>query len=98
MACQVRLGGLTPDGFWGFVLPRLVFDFTTSFKGGINIRQQPSIHTLWLMPEYRRFELVFLTALEVPPGREEKLVGTTIRLRQRIGTPDSVRATGVWVQ
>ena len=50
------------------------------------------------MPDYRRFELVFLTVLEVPPGREEKLVGTTIRLRRRIGTPDSVRATGVWVQ
>lgn len=95
---QVRLGGLTPDGFWGFILPRLVFDVTTSFKGGTNIRQQPAIHTLWLMPDYRRFELVFLTALEVPPGREEKLVGTTIRLRQRIGTPDSVRAAGVWVQ
>lgn len=95
---QVRLGGLTHDGFLGFILPRIVLDVITSFRGGADIRQQPAIHTLWLMPDYRRFEVVFLSALEVPPGREEKLVGTTVRLRRRIGVPDSVRATGVWMQ
>ena len=95
---QVRMGGLTADGFWGFILPRLVIDIITSFKGGRDIRQQPGIHTLWLMPDYRRFEVVLLSALEVPPGREEKLIGTTVRLRRRTGTPDSVRATGVWLQ
>lgn len=95
---KVRLGGMTPGGFLGFMLPRIVFDVITSFKGGGDIRQQPAIHTLWLLPEERRFELVYLSALEVPPGRDEKLIGTTIRLRPRLGTPDSVRAAGVWVQ
>ena len=95
---EVRLGGLTPEGFLGFMLPRLVFDVITTFKGSGDVLQRPAIHTLWLMPQERRFELVCVSALEVPPGREEKLVGTTIRLRPRLGTPDSVRATGVWVQ
>lgn len=95
---EVRLGGMTPDGFLGLILPRLVFDVVTTFKGLEDVRQQPQIHTLWLMPEARRFEIVYLSALEVPPGREERLVGTVVRLRRRIGTPDSVRAAGVWVQ
>lgn len=95
---QVRLGGMTSDGFWAFTLPRIVFDVVTRFRGRGDIRQQPMIHTLWLMPEYRRFEMVFLSALEVPPGREEKLVGTIIRLRHRVGTPASTQATGVWIQ
>jgi hypothetical protein len=95
---EVRLGGLTPEGFLGFILPRLVFDVITTFKGRGDVRQQPAIHTLWLMPQERRFEIVYLSALEVPPGREEKLVGTTIRLRPRVGTPEKIRAAGVWVQ
>ena len=95
---EVKLGGVTPEGFLGFILPRIAFDVITTFKGRGDVRQRPTIHTLWLMPEERRFELVYLSALEVPPGREEKLVGTIVRLRQRIGTPSSIRATGVWVQ
>ena len=95
---QIQLAGMTPDGLWAFHLPRIAFDVITTFKGGGDIRQHPVIHTLWLMPDHRRFEMVFMSALEVPPGREEKLIGTTIRLRQRIGTPASVQATGVWIQ
>jgi hypothetical protein len=32
----------------------------------------------------------------VPPGREEKLVGTTVRIKPRVGTPASILRTGVW--
>lgn len=94
---QVRIGGMTSDGFLSFVLPRIKFDVITSFKGCGDVRQTPEIHTVWLMPNHRRFEMVWLSALEVPPGREEKLVGTTIRIRPRIGTPNSIRQTGVWM-
>lgn len=93
---QVKLGGFTPDGFLGFVLPRIKFDMITTFKRYGDIRQEPSIHTLWLMPDRRRFEIVYLSALEVPPGREEKLVGTTVRIRPRVRTSSSILRTGVW--
>ncbi|MDX8350499.1 DUF2169 domain-containing protein [Cognatiyoonia sp. IB215446] len=93
---NVRLAGFSQDGILGFVLPRLSIDIITSFKRAADVRQTPSIHTLWLYPNKRRFELVYLSALEVPPGREEKLVSSTIRLRRRIGTPQSILRSGVW--
>ena len=93
---EVRLGGMTPDGFLGFILPRIKFDIITAFRGTGDVRQEPSIHTLWLFPDARRFEIVYLSALEVPPSREEKLVGTTLRVRPRIGTPASILRSGVW--
>jgi hypothetical protein len=93
---EVRLGGFTPDGFLGFVLPRINFSIVTTFRRYGDVRQRPSIHTLWLMPDRRRFEIVYVSALEVPPGREEKLLGTTVLIRKRIGTPSSFLRTGVW--
>jgi len=93
---EVGLWGVTPNGFLGFLLPRIDFDFITTFKRSGDVRQRPSMHTLWLMPARRRFEIVYLSGLEVPPGREEKLVGTTVRIRPRIGTAASVLRTGVW--
>jgi hypothetical protein len=94
---EVRLGGFSPDGPLGFVLPRIVFDVVTRFRGGADVRQVPDIHTLWIHPDRQRFELVYQSALEVPPGREERLVGTTILLRPRIGVSDATRGTGVWI-
>ena len=82
---EVRLGGFTPNGYFAFVLPRIVFDVVTRFRGAPDVRQVPDIHTLWVYPERQRFELVYLSALEVPPGKEERLIGTTIRIRPRIG-------------
>jgi len=93
---EVTLGGLTVDGSLGFVLPRISFNFITMFRRYGDIQQKPSIHTLWLMPDRRRFEIVYVSALEVPPGREEKLVGTTVLIRRQIGTPPSILRTGVW--
>lgn len=93
---EVTLGGLTADGFLGFVLPRISFNFITTFRRYGDIQQTPSIHTLWLMPDRRRFEIVYVSALEVPPGREEKLVGTTVLIRKRVGTSSSILRTGVW--
>ncbi len=93
---EVKLWGFTPDGFLGFVVPRIKIDVITTFRRYGDVRQEPSIHTLWLMPDRRRFELVYLSALEVPPGREEKLAGTTIRIRPRVGVPAAIQRTGVW--
>jgi hypothetical protein len=93
---EVVLGGLTVDGFLGFVLPRISFNFITTFRRYGDIQQKPSIHTLWLMPDRRRFEIVYMSALEVPPGREEKLIGTTVLIRKRVGTPPPISRTGVW--
>lgn len=93
---EVRIGGMSGDGFLGFRLPRIVFDVITTFRGSGDVRQAPSIHTLWLKPNSRRFEICWLSALEVPPGREEKLANTTVRIRPRTGTPESVLQTGVW--
>jgi len=92
----VTLAGFTPDGFLSFVLPRISFRFITSFKRYGDIRQKPTIHTLWLMPDRRRFEIIYVSALEVPPGREEKLVGTTVWILPQINTPASILRTGVW--
>lgn len=94
---EVRIAGMTEDWFLGFRLPRIVFDVVTQFRGAADVRQAPEIQTLWLKPNDRRFEIVWLSALEVPPGREEKLFNTTVRIRPRQGTPDSVRQSGVWV-
>jgi hypothetical protein len=93
---EVKLLGFTPEGFLGFILPRIKLDMITTFRRYGDVRQEPSIHTLWLMPDRRRFEIVYLSALEVPPGREEKLAATTIRIKRRVGTPASVLRTGVW--
>jgi hypothetical protein len=93
---DVRLGGMTADGFLGFVLPRISFNFITTFRRYGDVQQTPSIHTLWLMPDRRRFEIVYVSALEVPPGREEKLVGTTVLVRRRLGASSSILRSGVW--
>jgi len=93
---EVKLMGLTPDGFLGFVLPRIRFDIITTFRRYGDVSQEPSIHTLCLLPDQRRFEIVYLSALEVPPGREEKLAASTVRIKRRLGTPDSILRTGVW--
>jgi hypothetical protein len=93
---QVLVGGATPEGVWGFVLPRVTFDITTNFRRGGDQNQRAQIHTLWLYPDQRRFEVVYHSALQVAPGLEERLMATTIRIRPRIGTPASLLATGVW--
>jgi len=67
-----------------------------TFRRYGEVRQKPTIQTLWLMPDQRRFEIVYLSALEVPPGREEKLVGTTVSILPRINTPASIVRRGVW--
>ncbi len=93
---EVTLFGLTADGALSFILPRISFSIITTFRRYGDILQRPSIHTLLLMPDRRRFEIVYLSALEVPPGREEKLVMTTVLIRRRVGTPPPILRTGVW--
>lgn len=92
----VQISGMTLDGFLSFVIPHISFNVITKFKNGSNIRQKSYMHTLWLMPTKRHFEIVYLSSLEVPPGREEKLVGTTVSLKKRLNTPPSILRTGVW--
>jgi hypothetical protein len=94
---EVRLSGFTPNWHFVFVLPRIVFDVVTRFRGAPDIRQVPDVHTLWIYPDRQRFEVVYLSALEVGPGKEERLVGTTIRIRPRVGVSEFTRRTGVWV-
>lgn len=90
---DVAVGGMTRDGLWRFRLPRLVFNIRTTFRDRGDVPHPASIHTLWLKPSERRFEIVWLSALEVPPGREEKLVVTHIGLRPRRGAPEGDRRT-----
>ncbi len=94
---RVQLGQFTMDGYLEFLLPRLNFDLRTRFTRRPEQRHGTTIHTLRLFPDLRRFELTHLSALEVPPGHEEHMEETVVRLRSRIGTPDSVLQTGVWV-
>lgn len=93
----VRLGRFTIEGYLEFLLPRLSFDFRTKFTNLPDRRHDAKIHMLRIYPDRRRFEITYLSALEVPPGREEHMQETVVRLRTRIGTPDSVLQTGVWV-
>ena len=93
---EVLLQGFTPDGFLGFVLPRISFDIITTFTRYGDIRQKPAIHTLNLMPDRRRFEVVYASALEVPPGREEKLIATTVHMKRQVNAPAEILRTGVW--
>lgn len=94
---RVQLGRFTPDGYLEFILPRLNFDLRTTFKRRPEKRHGTTIHSLRILPDRRRFEVTHLSALEVAPGLDEHMEETTIRLRPRIGTPDSVLQTGVWV-
>lgn len=94
---DVRLGGFTPNGHFAFVLPRIAFNVVTRFRGAPDVRQVPDIYTLWIYPDRQRFELVCLTALEVPPGKDERLIGTTVRIKPRTGVSEATRRTGVWV-
>ncbi|MBL9063799.1 DUF2169 domain-containing protein [Tabrizicola sp.] len=94
---RVQLGCFTVDGYLDFLIPRLNFDLRTRFTRRREQRHGTAIHTLRLFPDLRRFELTHLSALEVPPGHEEHMEETVVRLRTRIGTPDSVLQTGVWV-
>jgi hypothetical protein len=94
---RVQLGQFTADGYIEFILPRLNLDLRTTFKRRGEKRHGTTIHSLRIFPDRRRFELTHLSALEVPPGQDEHMEETTIRLRPRIGTPDSVLQTGVWV-
>ncbi len=93
---EVHIVGMTPDGYLDFLLPRINFDVITTFRGSGGVRQKPTIHTLWLKPNRRRFEIVWNSALEVPPGREERLIGSTVRIKPRLRTPESIIRTGVW--
>jgi hypothetical protein len=93
---HVRLGNLTPDGFLQFLLPRITFDIVTQFYRRPDRRQEAAIHTLLLEPDKRRFVIVWHSALACPYD-EERLKGTTIRVRRRINVPASVSRTGVWV-
>ena len=93
---EVMLEGFTPDGLLAFVLPRISFSIITTFRRYGDVHQRPSIHTLWLMPDRRRFEIVYVSTLEVPPGREEKLVGSTVLIRRRVLAPSSILRSGVW--
>jgi hypothetical protein len=93
---EVRLGNLTPDGFWGFRLPRITFAITTQFYRRPDQRQEAAIHTLILQPDDRRFIVVWHSALRCPYD-EERLKGTTITLRRRLNVPESVSQTGIWI-
>jgi hypothetical protein len=93
---QVMLGGLTPDGPLAFILPRISFRVVTTFRRYGDVAQKPTIYALWLMPDRRRFEIVYGCALEVLPGREEKLIGTTVLVRKQMSIPTSLARTGVW--
>lgn len=93
---EVRLGNFTADGFLGFLLPRVTFDVVTRFRGRPDRRQDVVIHTLWLRPDERRFTVIWHSALPCPYD-EERLLETTVRVRDRINVPASVSRTGVWV-
>lgn len=93
---HVRMGNFTSDGFWQFLLPRLSFDIVTEFYNRPTRRSDVQIHTVWLYPDERRFSVVWLSALPVPYD-EERLKSTTVSLRTRVGVPDSIRRTGVWL-
>ncbi len=93
---DIRLGNFTADGFWQFLLPRVSFDIVTRFyRRRPDARQEAAIHTLVLRPDERRFVIVWHSALACPYD-EERLKGTTIRVRRRINVPASVSRTGVW--
>jgi hypothetical protein len=91
----VQLRNLTADGFLQFLLPRISFDIVTQFYKRPDRRHTATIHTLWLLPDQRRFVMVWLSALPCPYD-EERLKSTTIRIKRRIVVPASVSATGVW--
>jgi hypothetical protein len=94
---DVRLGGLTADGFMQFLLPRITFDITTHFKNKPDVgHEEAPIHTLRLRPDHRQFIITWLSALPVPYD-EEKLSTTTIRIRRRTGVSPAVSRTGVWI-
>lgn len=94
---QVQLSNFTADGSLQFLLPRISFDLVTQFYGRADRHHRAAVHTLWLLPDQRRFVMVWQSALPCPYD-EERLKCTTIRFKRRISVPPSVTATGVWMQ
>ncbi len=43
---EVQLGGFTPNGYFAFVLPRIVFNVVTRFRAATDERRVPDIHML----------------------------------------------------
>jgi hypothetical protein len=93
---QVELANLTADGFLQFLLPRVSFDIVTEFYRRPERRHRAAIHTLWLLPDQRRFVMVWLSALPCPYD-EERLKSSTIRIKRQLGVPASASASGVWI-
>ena len=94
---RVQLQNLTTDGYMEFLLPRLSFDLVTQFYRRPDRHHRAALHTLWLLPDQRRFVMVWLSALACPHD-EERLKSTTVRIKRRISaSPQAVSASGVWM-
>jgi hypothetical protein len=93
---RVQLVNLTPQGYLEFVLPRVTFQIVTRFYRGADQNQRADLHTVRLIPDDRQFQMVWLSSLPCPYD-EERLKGTTISVRKRIGVSDTTARTGVWV-
>jgi hypothetical protein len=91
---RVQLANLTPDGYLEFVLPRVSFRIVTQFYRGADQTQTTDLHTIRLLPDERRFQMVWLSSLYCP--FEERLKETTIDVRKRGGVSESTAHTGVW--
>lgn len=93
---QVQLYHLTADGLLQFLLPRVSFDLVTQFYRRPDRRHRAALHTLWLLPDQRRFVMAWQSALACPYD-EERLKSTTVRMKRRLSASTASGATGVWM-
>lgn len=93
---RVQLGNLTPEGYLDFVLPRVTFRIVTQFYRAPDRTHEAVLHTVRLLPDERRFQMVWHSGLPCPYD-EARLKETTVALRQRSGVSEATRRSGAWI-
>jgi hypothetical protein len=86
----VQLYNLSPEGYLGFVVPRVFLVLTTRFYDGTEVEHRPVIHTLVVQPGRRRLEIVWHSALPCH-HRVNKLAITQIIMKRRVNPQREVQ-------
>jgi hypothetical protein len=93
---KVQLVNLTPEGYLEFFLPKIDFRIVTQFYQGPDQNQEAVLHTVRLLPDHHRFQMVWQSSLPCPYD-EERLRETSVMLRKHRHTSETAHYHGVWI-
>jgi hypothetical protein len=92
---RVQVTGMTPNGLLVFHLPRITLGFTTYFDGSSQAVHRGVLHTVRIIPDENKLIMVWHTNLECH-HRVLQLVGTTIRIKQRLFVSQKANEDNSW--